>query len=159
MADTHRLLDASETQELVGRGEMFLAQGEVTATRVDTSRVWVTERGSRMQAEPGDWIVEDERGRAWSVAADVFASTYERVTEDRYQKVAVVRAVQIKSPITVQTLEGTADADPGDWLVMNPTGEIWPVNDAVFRARYTPVSADAQSDSQRSRQSRGTPTE
>lgn len=44
-------------------------------------------------------------------------------------------------PFTVQTLEGVATGDKGDYLCRGVEGEKWPMGREKFEATYTPVSA------------------
>jgi hypothetical protein len=60
-----------------------------------------------------------------------------------YRKTATVFAEQVEAgrQVTVDTLEGPAVANEGDWLVTanTPRGEQWIVFDEVFRATYEAV--------------------
>jgi hypothetical protein len=62
-----------------------------------------------------------------------------------YRKTATVFAEQVEAGRTVRidTLEGPAVAEAGDWLVTANTdkGEQWIVRDEVFRATYVEVTA------------------
>lgn len=42
----------------------------------------------------------------------------------------------------IWTLEGGHVVTPGDWIVTGPSGEKWPVKDAIFRTTYETVSED-----------------
>lgn len=42
--------------------------------------------------------------------------------------------------LAIVTLEGGILLKPGNWLVKGIKGEIYPVNDDVFRATYDPVT-------------------
>ncbi|MGQ7787939.1 PGDYG domain-containing protein [Nesterenkonia sp. K-15-9-6] len=117
-------------------GERYAPTGDpVRAQRVVEPHRWTTASGAVMEAKPGDWIVDDD-GQQWSVDAEVFAETYEAVSEGRYRKTGEVRARQIAQPTSLETLEGSDQLDAGDWVVQNASGECWGVSDARFRRRY-----------------------
>jgi hypothetical protein len=44
----------------------------------------------------------------------------------------------------IQTLEGTMEAGPGDWLIRGVVGEVYPVKDPIFRETYEPVGEGAR---------------
>jgi hypothetical protein len=41
--------------------------------------------------------------------------------------------------VTIQTLEGTMTAKPGDWIIRGVKGELYPCRDDIFRATYQPI--------------------
>jgi len=58
-----------------------------------------------------------------------------------YRKIATVLAIQMDVPFRVETLEGTMQGNPGDYLVMNKeTEECWPVKKEIFEKTYVKVS-------------------
>lgn len=61
--------------EAVGDGR-FRRRGEVTAVQTIDRTVVETLEGDAV-AEPGMWIVTDERGNSWPVPDDEFRSGYE----------------------------------------------------------------------------------
>lgn len=142
-----RELDEAEIARILARGAVYRSIVVVRATRVSNDSTWTTSGGDALTAKAGDWWVMEGDDR-WSVSHHIFTQTYESLGENRYQKCATVTAVPIDRPFAVQTPEGVASGEAGDWLVQNPTGECWPVNAAVFARRYEPVagmsgSADA----------------
>ena len=136
-----RELDAAEVADLLADGGVYRSKVVVRATRVSEDSSWTTGGGDVMKAEAGDWWVTDGDDH-WSVADDVFVRTYESLGDGRYRKSATVTAVSVGSPFSVQTLEGTASGEAGDWLVRNPTGVCWPVAHAVFNRRYDRTPQD-----------------
>jgi len=86
------------------------------------------------------WEALDDGLAIWSVKPEVFAMTYEPVG-GLYHKHSTVQAVRLRFPCTLQTLEGNASAAAGDWLARNASGEVWPVQDRNFDARYEPIEA------------------
>ncbi len=115
----------------------FRRSGEVSAERVDEAWTWTTSTGSAMQALPGDWRVRDG-AREWSVRPPEFADMYEPAGDGRWRRRGSVRATRVEQPQTVQTLEGSAHAEDGDWIVEGENGERWVVPDAHFRQAYEP---------------------
>jgi hypothetical protein len=41
--------------------------------------------------------------------------------------------------VSIQTLEGTMLAKPGDWIMRGVKGELYPCKDEIFRATYEEV--------------------
>lgn len=128
-ADVARFLDGANT---------YSSRLVVTATRLDERKIWRTATGSNLTAQPGDWLLCDGNDN-WTVAADVFRATYRNLGGDQYAKFTIVRARQLSSRTTINTLEGPSLAEPGDWLVGNPGGDAWPVPRADFGRRYEKV--------------------
>jgi hypothetical protein len=116
----------------------YRRSGAVKAVQLTEPRRWTTERGDVLSAEAGDWLLSDSSS-AWTVAAEVFASTYEQRPDGRWIKVAVVEAVRVDVPTACHTLEGMANARPGDYVLRNPSGEVWPVAAERFERTYAPV--------------------
>jgi hypothetical protein len=54
------------------------------------------------------------------------------------------------SALSINTLEGTMTAMPGDWIIKGVQGEFYPCKPDIFAATYEPV-ADAPSDEDRIR--------
>ena len=128
-------LTDQEIQRLLADAREYRSTVVVRAEPVPDNQEWTTAHGDVLHADPGDWWVIDGDDR-WSVAGPIFTDTYENVDGDRYRKVATITAVAIDHPFAVETLEGTATGQPGDWLVRNPSGECWPVPAEVFARRY-----------------------
>ncbi|WNG81143.1 hypothetical protein C6A86_023585 [Mycobacterium sp. ITM-2016-00316] len=131
-------LSPTEIQRLLDGAHSFRSRLQVRAVRVLEESEWRTTHGEVLHAQAGDWWVIDGDDR-WSVADDVFANTYEQLDGDHYRKTATVTAARIRDAFALQTLEGLAAGEPGDWLVRNPSGECWPVTSDVFKRRYVRV--------------------
>lgn len=137
MTDPVHVMTSDEAATLLADAELFVSTVTVSAEKLPEARTWETETGSRLTAKAGDWWLT-QGDRHWSVAADVFAATYEASGDSTYRKAAPIRAVRLPAPVTVATLEGDATANMGDWLVQNPSGEVWPVPADVFARIYAP---------------------
>lgn len=48
-------------------------------------------------------------------------------------------AYQKGDGLFVLTLEGTLEADPGDWIIQGVKGEFYPCKPGVFEQTYEPV--------------------
>ena len=138
-----RTLTEADIARLLSAGRQYRSTAIVHATRVDEDSEWTSPGGDVLHADAGDWWVSDGGADRWSVSSPIFVATYENLGGDEYRKTALVTAVQIDESFAVQTLEGFASGEPGDWLVCNPAGECWPVQADVFTRRYTPASAEA----------------
>ncbi len=51
-----------------------------------------------------------------------------------------VRCIQIKEAFTVETLEGVMQGKPNDWLMLGAHGDMWVVDENIFRDTYDLVS-------------------
>ena len=55
------------------------------------------------------------------------------------KKPVEVEATLLLIKCEIKTREGTLFGYPGDWLITGVEGEIYPINDRIFRATYEPV--------------------
>lgn len=122
-----------------GQARQYRRVGEVTARRLDADLSWSTKHGDLLQGRAGDWVVESADGGQRTVRDDEFASLYEAVGGGRWRRTGTVTAHQVRQQVIVSTLEGPAQAEPGDWIVTSPDGSSWPVPDEVFRRSYEAV--------------------
>ncbi|MFT4225217.1 hypothetical protein [Micropruina sp.] len=118
----------------------FRRRGEVRATRLSETHHWRTESGAEMTGVAGDWLVTDpDTGRQWTADQRAFASGHERIEGDRYRRTGTVLARPAHLGEHVDTIEGPALGQPGEWLVQGSLDERWLVPTARFRAAYEPV--------------------
>ena len=54
-----------------------------------------------------------------------------------------IKARRLDEPREIETLEGTMQADAGDWLIEGVEGERYFCKDSVFRETYQPESVPA----------------
>jgi hypothetical protein len=121
---------------------MFRRIGTVTAVRLTEPRAWTTSSGDQMSGEEGDWLVTDAKGGERTVKDSEFPSLYQLLPDGTYQGIGTVTARQATATETVDTLEGPATANPGDWVVTAADGSSWPVPDEVFRTKYQEITSD-----------------
>ena len=63
----------------------------------------------------------------------------------KFRKLPIeIEAMHLTRKITVRTLEGYMDAEPGDWLITGVKGEQYPCKDDIFRASYEAVDDEAR---------------
>ncbi|HZA10545.1 RyR domain-containing protein [Mycobacterium sp.] len=110
--------------------------GTVTAEQRPQPWTWTTETGHEMQAEPGDWVVEDPGGHRWSVRDDIFRATHEHVNGSLWRRKGFVLARSARPGERIDTLEGPTTAPEGGWVVKGDQGEQWPVSAEEFARRY-----------------------
>jgi len=55
---------------------------------------------------------------------------------DYRKKPVVVQAIQINVPFSVETLEGTMQGNPGDYLIRGVNGEYYPCKPDIFAKTY-----------------------
>ena len=96
------------------------ASQSVVAVRIDLDfdgfgyRKW----GGEQRCSRGDWLV-DNGGDIYTVAADVFASTYRRVSPGVYVKTTPIWAEVATEAGSVPTREGESRYEAGDYVVSN----------------------------------------
>jgi len=56
-----------------------------------------------------------------------------------YRKKVLTRAIKMNEPFSVETMEGTMEGKPGDWLMIGIRGEMYPCDSKVFMRTYEPV--------------------
>lgn len=130
-----RELTRAEIDDLCLAAPHYVSRITVEARRLDSDRDWESGRGSHLSASAGDWLLTDGSSE-WTVSAGIFEETYTGLGDGRYQKTAPVRAAQLDEDVQVPTLEGIASLCRGDWLLMNPDGDVWPVGAQEFQRRY-----------------------
>ena len=89
-----------------------------------------------MQGDVGDWRVTNESGRSWSVAAKIFASTYEHVEGDRWRRTGRAWARPAVPGEVIESLEGRQTAAERDWVIRGSKGEEWVTSSDHFAASY-----------------------
>jgi RyR domain len=108
-----------------GRWIAVTRRGEVTAVRSDSTWTWRNESGETMQGEAGDWCLTNDSGRSWSVAPDIFASTYEHVAGDRWRRIGDALARPAVAGEVINSLEGRQTAVEGDWVIRGSKDGEW----------------------------------
>ena len=113
----------------------YKREGLVEAKLLKKPKSWVNDNGDTMQAEAGDYLVWNVTSE-WTVKGDVFEATYKNVQDSLYEKVATIHALVADEKMSINTLEGIATAEIGDYIAKNQTGEIWPIPKDVFENSY-----------------------
>jgi hypothetical protein len=122
---------------------------QVLAFRSDDAFVFHKPWGIQHLPE-GSWVIvplDDGRptGDIYGCHREAFVTTYRLADSGQphtYEKHAVVYAYQPGEPFAVKTVVAEFnETDPAtggatDWLVLNPGGEIYIINDLVFRSTY-----------------------
>lgn len=109
--------------------------GTVTAERRDTPWTWISPSGATMQADAGDWLVQ-EGDANWSVRDDIFRSSFRHVGGSQWQRCGTVLARPARAGETIDTPEGSTIAADGDWVIKGDHGDQWPVPADVFARHY-----------------------
>ncbi len=58
------------------------------------------------------------------------------------KKPVVIEAYQTDKPLAIVTLEGTMQAEPGDWIITGVKGEVYPCKPDIFEATYEPAEPE-----------------
>lgn len=98
---------------------------EVIAVRLDldTDGFKYNKWGGEQRCKPGDWIVCND-GDTYTVDAESFSNTYEKVSPGLYLKTAPVWAMKVENAGSIRTKEGSTDYEAGDYIVYNkPDGK------------------------------------
>ncbi len=93
-----------------------------------------------MRGAIGDWRVQDDAGRSWSVAPVEFANSYRHLEGDRFARSGRVTARPGVLGEQIATLEGPSRVTETSWVVQSAASAQWIVPDAHFRANYRLVS-------------------
>jgi hypothetical protein len=111
-------------------------RGVVTARRRDTPWEWTTHSGQRLRGAAGDWEVLDSRGRAHSVAPEVFELSHERIDENTWRRTGTVEVRPARPAERIETLEGPVVANAGEWVVRGSLGDEWVISAGRLAAGY-----------------------
>ena len=92
----------------------------VTAVQLnlDTQGFVFNKWGGEQRCKPGDWLVDND-GDAYTVDAEVFSSTYRRLSPGVFVKTTPIYAEQATGDGHVKTREGESEYRAGDYLVSN----------------------------------------
>jgi hypothetical protein len=47
-----------------------------------------------------------------------------------------IQCIQIHEPFQVETMEGTMKGKKGDWLIVGVNGEMYPIDNDIFKKTY-----------------------
>lgn len=61
---------------------------------------------------------------------------------EEFVKTAPIHAVQMEEPFEVETVEGPMDGKAGDWLAKGHNGDMWVVDDELFRDTHEPAGEE-----------------
>ncbi len=56
--------------------------------------------------------------------------------KEAVKKPIPIRCVQINEAFAVETMEGTLEGKPGDWLMVGIHGEMYPIDQEIFQKTY-----------------------
>jgi hypothetical protein len=113
--------------------------GTVRARKLQTRRTWKRRSGDELAGNPGDWRVLDDSGDERTVRDAEFMVSHEHLGGERWRRTGTYQAWQVDEAQVLQTMEGRAVAQAGDWVVEGYGGERWPVSDEQFRRTYRPA--------------------
>ncbi len=115
--------------------------GVVSAWYLTEPRMWFSESGDKLFSKAGDFWVVDAAGVGRGVAGRRFTELYEPTGRpNEYRRCGTVIARQVTAEEPVETLEGSAVAHAGMWIVSDAHGDSWAVPDDHFRATYRRVA-------------------
>ena len=103
--------------------------------------------------ERGDALATGVAGERWPIRRDRFERTYSPADaggamglDGRFTRIpVVVQARRVDGACCVGLPEGRGilEAKTGDWIVAAPDGEVWVVDDGIFRESYAPMEQGA----------------
>lgn len=149
------------------RARTYRKKAEVLAFRSEAAFSFSKSWGEQQVRETG-WVIVPitSTGEAsndiYGCDADVFAETYEpspSLRPNRYRKKETIRAYQPGEPFEIETklADGHVEVKESStdsyttWLARNPSGEIYTIEDEVFRTTYVEVQERAGKYSERTR--------
>jgi len=127
--------------------ERYRRAGTVTAEQRSSAWTWTSSNGETMQANAGDWSVQDGDGDSWSVRDDIFRATYQPIDGNRWRRTGFVDARRARGRETIQTLEGPATTADGDWVLRGEKGDLWTMPSDEFARRYEGPVAECHASS------------
>ena len=110
---------------------------------LDTEGLTYFKWGSQQRCKAGDWLVDND-GDCYTISADSFSKTYEKVAPGQFVKVALIWAHKVSESGRVKTREGYTEYEPGDYIVSNDQegSDSYAVSKAKFEAMYELIEAD-----------------
>ena len=132
------------------RARRFRKRAEILAFRSDDAITYHKSWGTQ-EVPANSWVAIPldqsgaPTGNVYGIDGEVFASTYVPAADKPhvYRKTATVEAYQPGHAFVVRTEVGdrvetqAATGGPSTWLLRNPGGEVYPVEDDIFRRDYT----------------------
>lgn len=117
------------------------AKTAVLVQPADPHAQFVIETPFGEQRFTGAFYVVAEGDASYGAARREFEDSHTAVGQNRWVKTSAVLAYRTEAPCLVQTLIGdhvetSANAQPGDWIVRQRTGEVMVVDADAFAARY-----------------------
>jgi len=134
------VVERMATLGLTPRRREFRRVGEVRARRLAEDLTWTSTHGDPMRGRAGDWVISEPGHSDRTIAAARFGELHEPIGGDRYRRRGIVHARPVSFPTSIDTLEGSATAQPGDWIVHGPGGEVWPVPATDFVRSYKEIT-------------------
>jgi hypothetical protein len=139
-----------------GNARTYRKTAVTRAHRVDCAAVyykdWAGEKGQVMDGPHMIMIPLDgarrPTGEAYGCAMDEFEATYVKLKSmpDVYRKAATIRAYRPGREFRFRTVleDGTVEVADGqgaetDWIVQNPSGEVYRIDNETFRSTYVQV--------------------
>jgi hypothetical protein len=111
----------------------------VTAVQLnlDTQGFVFNKWGGEQRCKPGDWLVDND-GDVYTVDAEVFSSTYRRLSPGVFVKTTPIYAERATGDGHVKTREGESEYHAGDYLVSNNAdgSDAYCISAEKFEAMY-----------------------
>lgn len=110
---------------------------QVTAKRHWMPWKWTSPSGRTIRAGKGSWEVRTADNESWTLANDLFRSSYSRVDGKSWIRTTTVWARQARPGEVIETPDaGAHAATDGDWVVQGESGQHWLIPDDKFHRRY-----------------------
>ena len=135
----------------------FQRTGIVQARELMAPQSWIrrsAEKEEELHGEAGDWRVRDSHGDVRTVGNAELRQSHEPLDGDWWRRTGMFRAWRAREELVIRTKEGTATANPGDWVVEGAFGERWPISDEQFKRTYR-ASGNAADQHQPPRDTKG----
>ena len=135
-ASTTRVLSTEDLASLRPLAQCVWSHQGRKAEKLDADLTWVSDGGDELKGKKGDYHITVD-GRQWTVAASKFDGYYTCGPDGMWYKTAPSYALRMDEPFSLETLEGPAGGQAGDYLFFGED-EAWPVTAATWvSAEYT----------------------
>lgn len=132
----------NETLALEYRSSSAFTKTAIEVPVADTDAVVTIQAPFGLQMMRGPFYVVGSSDGSYGAAKTEFEDNHVEVAPSQWQKRATVMAYEASERCRVETWlsdglhETTVEAQPGDWIVQQPAGEVMVIKPEAFAKRY-----------------------
>src|ERR1700743_1647252 len=94
--------DQGAARALAAHGERFRSRLIVEARQLSENLQWTSGTGSKLKGSSGDWVLSSGDD-SWTILDKMFRRTYEQLSDSKWRKRDIVRAVQLDHALAIST--------------------------------------------------------